>query len=111
MRKNSVFSGTAKERAQALMEFYIDSEIKMIFDISGGDIANQIIPYLDFDVIAENPKLFWGYSDLTTIINAIYTKTGLPSILYQVRNLVYDHGEVQQYRFSDTIFRQKTFSL
>lgn len=105
--KNSVFSGTAKERAQALMEFYIDSEIKMIFDISGGDIANQIIPYLDFDVIAENPKLFWGYSDLTTIINAIYTKTGLSSILYQVRNLVYDHGEVQQHRFSDTIFRQK----
>ena len=56
------------------MNFYQDREIQMIFDISGGDIANEILPYLDFEVIAENPKPFWGYSDLTTIMNAIYAK-------------------------------------
>lgn len=40
--KEDVFSGTAKERAHALMDFYRDDEIKGIFDISGGDIANGI---------------------------------------------------------------------
>ena len=87
--KENVFSGTAKERAEALMEFYKDEGIKGIFDISGGDIANGILPYLDYEVIANSAKLFWGYSDLTTILNAIYTKTGKPSVLYQIRNLIY----------------------
>ena len=49
--QDNIFSGTAKERAKALMDFYKDDEIKAIFDISGGDIANGVLPYLDY----ENP--------------------------------------------------------
>ena len=56
--KEDVFSGTAKERADALMEFYRDDTIKGIFDISGGDVANGVLPYLDYDIIANSPKLF-----------------------------------------------------
>lgn len=78
--KKSIFSGTARERADALMGFYRDDEIKGIFDISGGDVANGILPYLDYNVIASSSKLFWGYSDLTTVINAIYAKTGRASV-------------------------------
>lgn len=107
--KDSVFSGTARERAQALMEFYLDCDVKTIFDISGGDIGNEILPYLDFDIISEHPKQFWGYSDLTTILNAIYTKTGQTSVLYQVRNLVYEYASLQQKAFQETVFQnQKT---
>lgn len=101
--KDSVFSGSAQQRAESLMKFYLDNEIKAIFDISGGDIANEILPYLDFDVIAESKKLFWGYSDLTTIINAIYAKTGKESVLYQVRNLIYDDAENQINNFRNTV--------
>lgn len=86
-RKHSVFSGTAEERAGALMEFYEDTSVDAIFDISGGDIANEILPYLDFQKIKENPKPFFGYSDLTTVLNAIYTKTGNQGVLYQIRNI------------------------
>lgn len=86
--KASVFSGTGKERAESLMEFYRDKEIQAIFDISGGDIANELLPYLDFHTIAESHKMFWGYSDLTTIINAIYARTGKKSVLYQIQNLI-----------------------
>lgn len=100
--KEDVFSGTAKERAQALMDFYLDDEIEEIFDISGGDIANGILPYLDYDVISDSGKTFWGYSDLTTVINAIYAKTGKASVLYQIRNLMYDHGEQQISDFRNT---------
>ena len=87
--KEDVAAGTAKERAGSLMDFYKDDKIKAIFDISGGDIANEILPYLDFDVIAGAGKVFWGYSDLTTVINAIYAKTQKASVLYQVRNMIY----------------------
>lgn len=98
-----VFSGCATERARALMDFYKDESIKGIFDISGGDVANGILPYLDYDVIAKSTKLFWGYSDLTTVINAIYTKTGRPSVLYQIRNLIYDKKEQQLADFKKSV--------
>ena len=97
--KDNVFSGTGEERASALMDFYQDDEIKAIYDVSGGDLANEVLSFLDFDVIANSDKKFWGYSDLTTILNAIYTKTGKSSVLYQVRNLVGPEGESQKVRF------------
>ena len=101
--KEGVFCGTAKERADALMEFYKDDKVDAIFDISGGDIANEILMYLDFDVIARAKKMFWGYSDLTTILNAIYTITGQVGVLYQVRNLIYDNAKEQIRQFSKLI--------
>lgn len=106
--KESIFSGTAKERASALMNFYKDDEIKGIFDISGGDVANGILPYLDYDIIANSSKLFWGYSDLTTVINAIYTKTGKASVLYQILNLIYDDKESQIADFYNTVMQNGT---
>lgn len=96
-------SSTAQERAAALMNFYRNDEIKGIFDISGGDLANGILPYLDYDVIADSDKIFWGYSDLTTVINAIYARTGEASVLYQIRNLIYDHREQQIADFRDSV--------
>ncbi len=104
MEREGVESGSPMERARALMEFYRDDSIRAIFDISGGDIANGILPYLDYDVIAHSDKPFWGYSDLTTVINAIYTKTGKASALYQICNLLYEHGEEQQKNVRDSLF-------
>lgn len=106
--KENIFSGTAKERANALMNFYKEDEIKGIFDISGGDIANGILPHLDYEVIADSSKLFWGYSDLTTVINAIYKKTGKKSVLYQIRNLLYDKKEKQIADFTNTALQSGT---
>ena len=71
----------------------------MIFDVSGGDVANGILPYLDFSVIEKSRAVFWGYSDLTTIINGIYRKTGRSSVLYLVRNLLAEDGDWQRQAF------------
>lgn len=101
--RDGVSCGSAKERAKALMDFYLDDEIVEIFDISGGDLANGVLPYLDYDVIAKSEKKFWGYSDLTTVVNAIYAKTGKPSVLYQVRNLIYQYREQQIANFKNSI--------
>ena len=98
------FSGTDVERAEDLMRFYRDDSVEAIYDISGGDLANGVLKYLDWDVIANSKKTFWGYSDLSTIVNAIYAKTGRESVLYQVKNMVYAEGKMQQKRFADYIF-------
>ena len=90
-------AGTARERAGALMKFYEDDSIEGIFDVSGGDMANEILPYLDFQTISWNKKQFWGYSDLTTILNAIYARTGKSSVLYQVRNLAYSQSRITDF--------------
>lgn len=77
-------------RAQELMKLYHTEGMANIFDISGGDMGNDVLDYLDYETIAQSGATFWGYSDLTTVINAIYTKTGKPSRLFQIRNLVRD---------------------
>ncbi len=104
--KKDSFSGTDKERAEDLMSFYKDDSIETIYDISGGDLANGILKYLDWDLIANTDKTFWGYSDLATIINAIFTKTGKTSVLYQVKNMVYAEAELQRKRFADYVSKK-----
>ena len=106
-RQDGVFSGTPRQRAESLMNFYKDKEIRAIFDISGGDLANEILPWLDFELIGESGKQFWGYSDLTTVINAIYAKTGRTSVLYQIKNLVSEKGSFRKRDFEKTLLSGK----
>jgi len=81
-------SASAKWRADELMKFYEDDSIKAIFDISGGDLANEVLDYLDYDIIRKKNKSFFGYSDLTTVLNAITTKTQQATYLYQIMNII-----------------------
>lgn len=101
--KEGTFSGSGEERAATLMDFYRDSRIKAIFDISGGDMCNEILDKLDYDIIKKGNKMFFGYSDLTAVINAIYSKTGNVSCLYQVRNIIGECAEEQKKRFINSI--------
>ncbi len=86
--KDRLYSAPAQIRAENLMQYYKDPSIKAIFDVGGGDLANQTLEYLDFSVIGSSGKEFWGFSDLSTMVNAIYAKTGRPSWLYQARKLI-----------------------
>ena len=78
----------AQVRAEELISFYKNKEIKAIFDISGGDIANEVLGYLDYDVIKRNYKPFFGYSDLTTVLNALRSQTNEINYLYQILNII-----------------------
>ena len=104
-KKDGVRSASGQERAAALMEFYRDDEIEHIFDVSGGDIANEVLPFLDYNLIGAGDKLFWGYSDLTALINAIYSKCHRASVLYQVRNIIGECGDLQRSRLERAIAR------
>ena len=78
---------SARDKAEELNDFFFFFCISEIFDLSGGDLAVTLVPYLDFESIARSKARFWGYSDLTAIINAIYTKTGRVSSLYHLPNI------------------------
>ena len=108
---DGTFSISIQEKANALMELYADNRIKAIFDISGGDMCNELLDKLDYNIIKENNKPFFGYSDLTAIINAIYSKTGNTSYLYQIKNIVSEYSNEQQKRFIDTIMLGKNSLL
>ena len=71
------YSASAKEKADDINEMFRDKDIKMIWCAKGGANSNSVFDYLDFDVIKNNPKIICGYSDITSITNVIYQKTGL----------------------------------
>lgn len=105
--KNDDVNRTGKERAKELMSFYEQPEIDVIFDISGGNLANEVIPYLDYNSIKRNPKPLFGYSDLTCVLNAIYAKTGGTTYLYQIRNLMYGYSTQQMEWLQKSLFEGK----
>ena len=70
------YSASELERADDFNSMVISKEIKMII-FGGGFAGNEIIPYIDFDSIRQNPKIFSSYSDGTTILNIIYSQTEL----------------------------------
>jgi muramoyltetrapeptide carboxypeptidase LdcA involved in peptidoglycan recycling len=106
-RKSSIASATGKERADALMNFFKDDRIKAIFDISGGDLANEILEYLDYRQIRNNSKPFFGYSDLSVLLNSIYAKSGIATYNYQIQNLVGKFEEKQTENFINTLLKGK----
>jgi muramoyltetrapeptide carboxypeptidase len=70
-------AGTAHDRASDFNEFVRRQDIKAIWTGWGGKSANQILEYIEWDALRENPKIVTGFSDTTNIINAVYAKTGL----------------------------------
>ena len=95
----------AQVRAEELMSFYKNKEIKAIFDISGGDIANEILEYLDYDVIKRHYKPFFGYIDLTTVLNALVSKTNEINYLYQILNII-ENEEIRT-NFENTFMKNE----
>jgi muramoyltetrapeptide carboxypeptidase LdcA involved in peptidoglycan recycling len=65
-------------RAQDLMDAFKDESIKGIFCAIGGDDSIRLLPYIDYDVIKNNPKVFMGYSD-TTVNHFMMNKAGIVS--------------------------------
>ena len=75
--KGKFHSSSIASRVEDIHEAFRDPNVKMIISCLGGFNANQLLRYLDYDLIAKNPKILCGYSDITALHNAIYAKTGL----------------------------------
>lgn len=74
---DEVSSSTIQSRVEDLHEAFLDKNVKAILTCIGGFNVNQILEYIDYSIIKNNPKILCGYSDITALLNAVYTKTGL----------------------------------
>jgi muramoyltetrapeptide carboxypeptidase len=67
----------AELRANDFNKMFADSSIKAVFCIRGGYGSQQILKFIDFDIVKNNPKIFLGYSDITALHLAINRFAGL----------------------------------
>ena len=75
--RDDYVAGSAEGRADDLNALFADPEVDVVHCLQGGYGSAQAIPFLDFDTIAENPKPFLGFSDITALHVAIRQRTGL----------------------------------
>ncbi len=75
--RDDYLAGAARDRAADLLGLFADPEVDVVQCLQGGYGSAEVIPHLDFEVIAANPKPFVGFSDITSLHVAIRQRTGL----------------------------------
>jgi len=70
-------SSSIKSRVGDLHNAFKDKSVKAVICATGGFNANDLLPYIDWKIIKDNPKPLIGSSDLTVLLNAVYAKTGV----------------------------------
>lgn len=76
---NGFLAGTPQQRAADLMKMFRNPKVKWILPARGGVGVESILPFLDFNVIKQNPKIVSGYSDITILLNALFEYADLIS--------------------------------
>lgn len=70
-------STSIESRVEDLHDAFQDKNVKAILTVIGGFNSNQLLKYLDWELIKNNPKILCGFSDITALNNSIFAKTGL----------------------------------
>lgn len=65
-------AATAQQRASDLMGMFENPDVRAIIPVRGGTGVKDIIPYLNYNVINNNPTIITGYSDITVLLNVLY---------------------------------------
>ncbi|PPL03763.1 S66 peptidase family protein [Parapedobacter indicus] len=95
-KRYGYLAGTDAERIADIERMFADPDIKAIVCLRGGSGAARVLDRLDYQLIARNPKIFLGYSDITAFHQAIYTQTGLITF----------HGAVANSHWTPMVIRQ-----
>lgn len=84
------FSATPEAKVSDLHDMFTDPKIKAIICAQGGDTANTILGLIDWELIRANPKIIMGMSDITALLNAIWSQTGL--VTFHGNDLLWGFG-------------------
>jgi len=84
-------AGSDEQRADDINAMFADPSVSGIFTLRGGYGTPRLLPLIDYKMIAKNPKVLIGYSDITALLNAIQIKTGLVTF----------HGPIAYQNYSD----------
>ncbi|WP_181014021.1 S66 family peptidase [Fructobacillus tropaeoli] len=76
-KNDRFFSSDIRDRVADLHDAFLDSNVKAVLTTVGGWNANELLPFIDWKIIRNNPKAFIGYSDTTSLHNAIRAKTNM----------------------------------
>lgn len=98
-------AGTKEARLEDFHTIWQDPEVEMVLMSQGGETANHLLGGIDYQMIKDKPKILAGISDGTTLVNAVFAKTGL--VTYHGPDLVYMFGRKISQPFKDNFF--KTF--
>ncbi|MED3552477.1 LD-carboxypeptidase [Cytobacillus praedii] len=97
-------AGKDKDRLEDLHTMFLDSEVKAVICAGGGYGTGRIASQIDYKMIKNHPKIFWGYSDITFLHTAIRQQTGL--ITFHGPMLASDIGKVDADPLSKEYFKQ-----
>lgn len=89
-KSNGYLAATDEDRAAEFMEFVERSDIDAILCARGGYGVMRILPMLDFDAIRCNPKIIVGYSDITALVNAVYSRSRVVAFHGPVASSTFD---------------------
>ncbi len=102
-------SSSIEHRIADLHDAFADPAVTLILTVIGGYNSNQLLQYIDYDLLKQNPKRLCGFSDITALSNAIYAQTGLvtysgPHFMSFGQKLGFDYTQDAFVRchFSDT---------
>lgn len=101
-------AASPKEMASDLMQMFTNPEVKWILPTRGGVGVASILPFLDFSLISQNPKIISGYSDLTVLLNVLYEYANL--ITFQSLLLIDFNPRTPDYNFNQFFFATSTLS-
>ena len=84
-------SGTIEARAEELNSLIRNPDVRCIMSTIGGANSNSLLPHVDYEALARDPKIIIGYSDVTALLLGIYQRIGL--VTFHGPALVASFGE------------------
>lgn len=76
LMQTGYLSGDDRTRAKAMNDAFMDDSVDGVWCMKGGWGVNRMLPYVDFEIIRKHPKVFIGYSDITSMHLAIAKNAG-----------------------------------
>jgi len=113
LQKDVFGSSAIESRLKDLHEAFADPRVKAIISADGGYNSNQLLQYIDWELIKSSPKILTGYSDITALQNAILAKTGLVTysgaLFWSIG--IEDSFEYSKKYIQKCLFENKTYEI
>lgn len=101
------YAGSIEERVSDFNDMIADRDVRMIL-FGGGEVGNELLPYIDYAALGHSSKLLCSYSDGTTLLNAVYARTGLVTYYGISPRTFFDLTDYNRSSFIDRLMEGKT---
>lgn len=71
---------TIKQKVDQIHQAFLNKNVDIVLSQRGGYGCIKLLPYINFELIKDNPKIFAGFSDLSVLLNLIYERTKIVTL-------------------------------